>query len=819
MLTNREELNQRLRPISTSNSRQDKRSALETSQFNYLLDCYKRLNKYKLEKNVLLSSDLYTFCSNLILNISRTILNIFETSSNPNLDFSITDTMLNDHNYSINYNQKALSDPAIQLIILLRKHIIDESSDMDGENVQLFKLFYESFVNLFEETNGLVDFFKNDNSTSDDLYKLIESCELTFLNNIFIFLNKYFIKLINCEFYSNNYLKELELVEFITKKSKLMKYLFVLNSFPNVRTTGFDWQSSNLIGKFLTAHCLPLSKQQQNPQQQQQQPLSHLNMLPPAFTIEYRYFTNPTSLTKRDIELNEFNIKQAQSFIRNALKNFFFDHLIKTNSNAKIRDLWLKWLGECLNDNKVKAQEWSIQNMQNSAKFCTDGFFLNILDLMLTYSMPFCGEPNYKLLLKISFDYTNESSKKKHFFGFDKETKLVPSSSSTQLVSKPTEYNFITECFYGTHDLIRLAYTSLHQKILKINNELARFQSTYQQIMSGGGQTNDPQLSRIKSMYENMTIEFLNIKASLIDDELLQKMAKFLCSNCAWLSFAALGANGEENQNFVDVTKIDVRLLRETPKNANLQLLQQIPELLITNTTEFFKFLTRFKDSSVKDLLLPRKENTFDDEFDLSNLNAFMTMILVFMGNPERLFNPHCRASLAEAIECLIPKKDNNHGGSMFENMATLHGKKIALFAFVLHPLSSFLCESLLNVFVSIEMTGQSVQFEQKFNYRRPMFELIEYMWHLPDDAQNQNENINMNLFKQHRIKMKELAQEAYLNIENSSQPLFLKFLNFLINDANYLLIEGLLYLEKIKTAQDKLAQDDIDRQSGDQNR
>ncbi len=107
----------------------------------------------------------------------------------------------------------------------------------------------------------------------------------------------------------------------------------------------------------------------------------------------------------------------------------------------------------------------------------------------------------------------------------------------------------------------------------------------------------------------------------------------------------------------------------------------------------------------------------------------------------------------------------------------------------------------------------------QKFNYRRPMFELIEYLWHLPDDTQNQNDNINPNLLKQHRIKMKELAQEAYLNIENSSQPLFLKFLNFLINDANYLLIEGLLYLEKIKTAQDKLAQDDIDRQGGDQSR
>jgi ubiquitin conjugation factor E4 A len=43
-------------------------------------------------------------------------------------------------------------------------------------------------------------------------------------------------------------------------------------------------------------------------------------------------------------------------------------------------------------------------------------------------------------------------------------------------------------------------------------------------------------------------------------------------------------------------------------------------------------------------------------------------------------------------------------------------------------------------------------------------------------------------------------------------QPLFLKFLNYLINDANYLLVEGLLYLEKIKISQDKLAEDEINK-------
>lgn len=44
---------------------------------------------------------------------------------------------------------------------------------------------------------------------------------------------------------------------------------------------------------------------------------------------------------------------------------------------------------------------------------------------------------------------------------------------------------------------------------------------------------------------------------------------------------------------------------------------------------------------------------------------------------------------------------------------------------------------NLLYVFVSIEMTGQSVQFEQKFNYRRPMYIVMGYLWKLPEHRHN----------------------------------------------------------------------------------
>ena len=48
---------------------------------------------------------------------------------------------------------------------------------------------------------------------------------------------------------------------------------------------------------------------------------------------------------------------------------------------------------------------------------------------------------------------------------------------------------------------------------------------------------------------------------------------------------------------------------------------------------------------------------------------------------------------------------------------------------FYQHPLITNLSATLLHVFVSIEMTGQGVEFEQKFNYRRPMYTILEYIW------------------------------------------------------------------------------------------
>ena len=43
---------------------------------------------------------------------------------------------------------------------------------------------------------------------------------------------------------------------------------------------------------------------------------------------------------------------------------------------------------------------------------------------------------------------------------------------------------------------------------------------------------------------------------------------------------------------------------------------------------------------------------------------------------------------------------------------------------------------TLLHVFVDIETTGQAVEFETKFSYRRPMYDVMKYVWEMDDYKQ-----------------------------------------------------------------------------------
>lgn len=123
----------------------------------------------------------------------------------------------------------------------------------------------------------------------------------------------------------------------------------------------------------------------------------------------------------------------------------------------------------------------------------------------------------------------------------------------------------------------------------------------------------------------------------------------------------------------------------------------------------------------------------------------------------------------------------------------------------------------LLQVFVSIEMTGQSVQFEQKFNYRRPMYVVMQYLWKLPEHRNNfvyvklimicdiyiwYTGKLNIINYKNIYFLLynySTLAQDAEANMEAVHPPLFLCFINLLMNDAVFLLDEALSNMAQLR--------------------
>lgn len=127
------------------------------------------------------------------------------------------------------------------------------------------------------------------------------------------------------------------------------------------------------------------------------------------------------------------------------------------------------------------------------------------------------------------------------------------------------------------------------------------------------------------------------------------------------------------------------------------------------------------------------------------SINEYIHLILVFMGDMTRLSNAHLRAGLAEALGVIVPNpqdQDDDKDETLIRLTINFYKSFIYLFELSFFIISSLagivfqecrliehLPHALLDVFVSIELTGQGVAFNQKFQYRLPMYNALQYLW------------------------------------------------------------------------------------------
>ncbi|XP_042813323.1 ubiquitin conjugation factor E4 A isoform X2 [Panthera tigris] len=520
----------------------------------------------------------------------------------------------------------------------------------------------------------------------------------------------------------------LDILLYFTRQKDMAK-VFVEYIQPKDPSNGQMYQKT-LLGVILNVSCL---------------------LKTPGVVENHGYFLNPSRSSPQEIKVQEANIHQFMAQFHEKIYQML-KNLLQLSPETK--HCILSWLGNCLHANAGRTKIWANQMPEIFFQmYASDAFFLNLGAALLKLCQPFC-KPRSSRLLTFNPTYcalkelNDEERKIKnvHMRGLDKETCLIPAVQEPKF---PQNYNLVTENLVLTEYTLYLGFHRLHDQMVKINQNLHRLQVAWRDAQ----QSSSPAADNLREQFERLMTIYLSTKTAMTEPQMLQNCLNLQVSMAVLLVQLAIGNEGSQP---IELT---------FPLPDGYSSLAYVPEFFADNLGDFLIFLRRFAD----DIL----------ETSADSLEHVLHFITIFTGSIERMKNPHLRAKLAEVLEAVMPHLDQTPNPLV---SSVFHRKRV----FCNFPYAPQLAEALIKVFVDIEFTGDPHQFEQKFNYRRPMYPILRYMWGTDT----------------YRESIKDLADYASKNLEAMNPPLFLRFLNLLMNDAIFLLDEAIQYLSKIKIQQ-----------------
>ncbi|XP_034950370.1 ubiquitin conjugation factor E4 A [Chelonus insularis] len=516
------------------------------------------------------------------------------------------------------------------------------------------------------------------------------------------------------------------------------------------------------LAKLLLRDCTPVHKQGSAYATTILGIMLSTSCLPRILGEPFPFFNKPFGI---DFSTEQENIWKAWNIHIRFLHKLFHSLL---KCSPEVRHMTLDWLGKCLHANASRGKLWSSESTLGMSSVVSDGFMLNLGNVLLRLCKPFCTNFDEKIP-KIDPTYCaaepkdEEESHKRgiHMQEMSKVTCLVPvPEGESRPVAK--EFGFVTEIFYLTHRALDLGYRVVLDKFLKLTHELDRIRQDHEFAES---QANLQIFELMEMRRKVISTKYFSYRTSVLEPKMLNLLCNFHAATAFWLIQVNVNKCNCEDYNKETFYPEEVKTITFPLPEDVPHTLRCIPEFVVGNTIDFICFLRRLDP------------NTF--EIQNSNFfNSLLTEIIALMESPKRLFNPHLRAHLAEELESFLPDTEETNN----RNQATL-GTFRREQLFLTHPHRQFIIPNLLQVFVSLEMTGQNVQFEQKFNYRLPMYEVMKYLWKIDE----------------YRKIFQCLAQEAEENIEAVQPPIFLRFINLLMNDAIFLLDEALSNMAQLK--------------------
>ena len=598
-------------------------------------------------------------------------------------------------------------------------------------------LVYLLDKHYFEADDQLLKEFLKTIGTDDD------DCDLNCLIDVLkdAYYNELCTRISKMEFSDPNLFKTINFIRLLTLNSKLSLAFIRLNS-PWHSNAQFNFDFTNFsptssVLKTLMGHLLSISS------------------LPKFTDPNFRYFQDAMSNTPDQTINLEKNIGcQIHRLVRE-VHNIFLSML----KLKDVKEETLNYICLVLYCFKNRSQIW-INQLPNLVAL-TDGFMLNFLFMILLLCKPFSDaysdkllkiDPRYTALPSLPLNEINKNEMEKiHLRGLTEDAYLMSKPENEKeckekaisLLDK-NNFNFMTEIFFACHKAIQLAFKSCYDRFLTLAQSLSELSRA---------QLNNriPNQEMVNLEMNNQLTKYYSTKTVICQDDFIELFIKFNMATATWLTNIGMYSEHltNNNQQIDDLNlnkfypfqlKIDVNL----EETRTSKLLQYVPEYVCENVSESLIFIQRFADNFLM--------------INTINFQPIINFIIAYMASPQRMKNPHLRAKLTEVLEELIPKNNQQQQQSFRMNANEYYSN-----TFQTYEHKQYLIPCLIHVFVSIELTGQSVAFEQKFQYRRSIYAVLEHLWTEPSICE---------IYKQSMI---ELSEEAVTYIENPNPPLFLR--------------------------------------------
>ncbi|KAK4189914.1 ubiquitin elongating factor core-domain-containing protein [Podospora australis] len=453
------------------------------------------------------------------------------------------------------------------------------------------------------------------------------------------------------------------------------------------------------------------------------------------------YFPGPRTMDKVKIQGSQSAQQMSLSTHQDDLRSIT-NAFIRASSQTRNRVL--DWFAYIMNTNHKRR---AIQ--VDPREVSSDGFMMNVTVVLDCLCEPFM-DSTFTKVGRIDIDYFRRNPR----LDIKEETKLNADQAqsdafyATKLEGEP---NFITEIFFLTLAAHHYGSEATNTKLKSLDRDIKYYEKNIgvmeaerHKLLNRPHQLRqlDDALRKHTTLLERSMAYKYSIEGVLFEPKMQSRSLLFMRYVTVWLLRVA------SQTEYTPEKQLQLPLPANQP-----EAFRCLPEYALQDVVDNFKFVFKY----VPQIIL----SAVGDEM--------IALCITFLESSEYVKNPYLKSSLVTLL---------SHG-----TWPVYHLKKGVLGDLLTSTkfANSYLLHAVMKFYIECESTGAHTAFYDKFNIRYEIFQVIKCIW--PNDHYRQ-----------------QLVQSS-----KSNRPFFVRFVNLLMNDATYVLDEGLGKFPKIHELQQKL--------------